>query len=113
MSTQKYKYWPFLMWLFPVLFFAYQFILRLWPSLMMHQIMQQFAIDATGFGLLAALYYYGYSGMQIPVAMMLDRFSARYVIFGGAVLCGVSMLIFSTTDNWYVACVSQIGRAHV
>jgi MFS family permease len=107
MFTQKHKYVPFLMWLFPVLFFAYQFILRLWPSLMMHQIMQQFAIDATGFGLLAALYYYGYSGMQIPVAMMLDRFSARYVVFGGAVLCGISMLIFSTTDNWYLACLSR------
>lgn len=107
MSTQKYKYLPFLMWLFPVLFFAYQFILRLWPSLMMHQIMQQFAIDATGFGLLAALYYYGYSWTQIPVAMLLDRFGARYVIFGGAVLCGLSMLIFSTTDNWYLACVSR------
>lgn len=107
MLTQKHKYMPFLMWLFPVLFFAYQFILRLWPSLMMHQIMQQFAIDATGFGLLAALYYYGYSWMQIPVAMMLDRFSPRYVVLGGAVLCGISMLIFSTTDNWYLACLSR------
>lgn len=107
MPTQKHTYWPFVMWLFPVLFFAYQFILRLWPSLMMHQIMQQFAIDATGFGVLAALYYYGYSGMQIPVAMMLDRFSARYVIFGGAVLCGISMFIFSTTDNWTLACISR------
>lgn len=107
MFTQKYKYVPYLMWLFPVLFFSYQFILRLWPSLMMHQIMEQFAIDATSFGFLAAFYYYGYSWMQIPVAMMLERFSARYVVFGGAVLCGVSMFIFSYTDNWYLACLSR------
>lgn len=107
MPTQKHKYWPFLMWLFPVLFFAYQFILRLWPSLMMQQIMQQFAIDATGFGFLAALYYYGYSWMQIPIAMMLDRFSARYIVFAGALLCGVSIFIFSMTDNWYLACLSR------
>lgn len=107
MFMQKRKYVPFLMWLFPLLFFTYQFILRLWPSLMMQQIMQQFAIDATGFGLLAALYYYGYSGMQIPIAMMLDRFSARYVVFGCAVLCGISMLVFSHTENWYLACLSR------
>lgn len=91
------------MWLFSVLFFAYQFILRLWPSLMM----QQFTIDATGFGLLASLYYYGYSGMQIPVAIMLDRFSARYVIFICTILCGISTLIFIYTSNWYLACLSR------
>ncbi len=107
MLTHKQKLLPLLMWLFPLLFFAYQFILRLWPSLMMQQIMQQFAIDASGFGLLAALYYYGYSWMQIPVAMMLDRFSARYVIFGCAVLCGLAVLIFTYTNNWYLACLSR------
>lgn len=107
MFMQKHRYFPFLMWLFPVLFFAYQFILRLWPSLMMNQIMQQFAIDATGFGMLASLYYYGYSGMQIPIAVLLDRFNARYVIFCGAILCGLSMFIFSTTGNWYFACLSR------
>ena len=81
MFTRKQNYWPLLMWLFPLSFFAYQFILRLWPGLMMHQIMEQFSIDASHFGLLAACYYYGYAGMQIPVAMLLERFSTRSVIF--------------------------------
>lgn len=107
MLSQKSRYVPFFMWLFPLSFFGYQFILRLWPSLMMHQIMQQFAIDASGFGLLAALYYYGYSWMQIPVAILLDRLSVRTVVFASAVLCGISMLIFSYTDNWYLACLSR------
>jgi MFS family permease len=107
MFTQKHKYLPFLMWLFPVLFFTYQIILRLWPGLMMQQIMHQFAIDASAFGLLTALYYYGYAWMQIPVAIMLDRFGARYVVFGCAVLCGISVLVFTYTDNWYLACLSR------
>ena len=107
MFAKKSKYLPFLMWTFPLLFFTYQFILRLWPGLMMQQIMDQFSIDASHFGLLAALYYYGYAGMQIPVAIMLDRFSARYVIFAFATICGVATLIFSYTDNWYLACLSR------
>lgn len=57
MLTPKSKYMPFVMWLFPLSFFAYQFILRLWPGLMMQQIMGQFSIDASHFGLLAAFYY--------------------------------------------------------
>jgi sugar phosphate permease len=107
MLTQKYKYLPFFMWFFPLIFFTYQFILRLWPSLMMNQIMQQFAVDASGFGLLASLYYYGYSSMQIPIAVMIDRFKARYIIFFCAVLCGIATLGFNYTNNWYLACLSR------
>ncbi len=107
MPYLKKEYLPYLMWLFPLLFFAYQFILRLWPGLMMQQIMAQFSIDASHFGLLAALYYYGYSGMQIPVAIMLDRFSARSVIFTFALLCGLATLLFTYTNNWYLACLSR------
>jgi len=69
MLTKKHKFLPFFMWLFPLLFFAYQFVLRLWPGLMMHQIMEQLSIDASHFGILAAFYYYGYAGMQIPTAI--------------------------------------------
>jgi predicted MFS family arabinose efflux permease len=107
MRTAQYKYLPFLMWLLPLSFFTYQFILRLWPGLMMHQIMEQFSIDATGFGLLAAFYYYGYSSMQIPVAILLDRFSVRYIICGFALLCGLATLLFTITDNFYLALLSR------
>ena len=107
MHTRQQKYLPFLMWLFPLLFFAYQFILRLWPGLMMHQIMEQLSIDASSFGLLAAFYYYGYAGMQIPVAMLLDRFGARCIIFISAVICGLSMLLSIYIDSFYLALLSR------
>lgn len=98
---------PLLMWLFPVSFFAYQFILRLWPGLMMHSIMEQFSIDASHFGLLAAFYYYGYAGMQIPVALLLERFQPRYVICSFAILCGLATLLFTYTSHFYLAVFSR------
>jgi predicted MFS family arabinose efflux permease len=107
MLTLRHKYLPFFMWLFPLLFFAYQFILRLWPGLMMNQIMDQFSIDASHFGMLAAFYYYGYSMMQIPVAILLDRFSARRIIFVFAVLCGLATLMFTYTSSFYLALLSR------
>jgi predicted MFS family arabinose efflux permease len=107
MLTLRNRYWPYVMWLFPVAFFAYQFILRLWPGLMMHQIMEQFSIDASHFGMLAAFYYYGYAGMQIPVAVLLDRFGARYVVFAFAVMCGLATLLFIYTDNFWLALASR------
>ncbi len=107
MLTKKNNYLPFVMWFFPLIFFAYQFILRLWPGLMMHQIMEQFSIDASQFGIIAACYYYGYSGMQIPVACLLERFSPKYIVFIFAALCGVATLFFTYSHGWYVACFSR------
>ena len=107
MLLPKNKYLPFFMWLFPLLFFAYQFILRLWPGLMMQTIMQQFSIDASNFGMLAAFYYYGYAGMQIPVAILLEKFGARYTVLVFAILCGTATLLFTYTSNWYLAILSR------
>lgn len=98
-----------LMWLLPLSFFTYQFILRLWPSLMMQDIMQQFAIDATAFGVLASCYYYGYASMQLPVAIMLDRYGARVVVGLCAICCGFATLSFTYTDNWYIALMSRFA----
>ena len=98
---------PYAMWVFPLAFFTYQFILRLWPSLMMQQIMLQFQIDATGFGLLASIYYYGYAGMQLPIAVLLDRYGARYVVCLCAITCGLATLLFTYTTNWHLALLSR------
>lgn len=103
MSTPKRSALSFVMWSLPLTFFAYQFILRLWPSLMMDEIMHQFAIDATAFGLLASVYYYGYAGMQIPIAIALERYSPRLIIFVCALICAIATAIFSFTSNWYLA----------
>lgn len=101
------RYLPFVMWIIPLLFFAYQFILRIWPGLMMQSIMEQFSISASQFGMIAAFYYYGYAGMQIPLALLLDRFSVRYIVFISASLCGLATLMFTFTDNFVLALISR------
>lgn len=107
MLKQQNNFLPFFMWFFPVLFFAYQFILRLWPGLMMQSIMRQFSIDASGFGLLAACYYYGYASMQIPIAILLQKFGTKKTIFSFTALCGLAMFLFSQTTNFYLALFSR------
>jgi MFS family permease len=98
---------PFIMWFIPLLFFTHQFMLRLWPGLTMEHILTHFAIDATLFGTLASSYYYGYAGMQIPVALLLDRYGARVIVCLSALLCGVATLTFTYTDSFYVALISR------
>ena len=107
MKHQKNPLMPFCMWLLPLSFFAYQFILRLWPSLMMQHIMTQLVIDCTAFGFLSSIYYWGYAGMQIPIAFALNRFETRYVVFSCALLCCIGTLLFSFTSHWYLALLSR------
>ncbi len=95
------------MWLVAVTFFAFQFVLRLFPGLVMTEIMTKFHIDATSFGVLSAAYYLGYAGMQVPIGILLDRFSARSVISLCALTCTLGSLSFVYSDSWTL---TLIGR---
>ncbi len=95
------------MWFVAVTFFAFQFVLRLFPGLVMTEIMTKFHIDATSFGVLSAAYYLGYAGMQIPIGILLDRFSARTVVSVCALTCTLGSLSFVYSDSWTL---TLIGR---
>jgi MFS family permease len=101
------KAFPFMMWALPVLFFSYMFALRIWPGMMINEILKQLQINTSKFGLINSAYYYGYGGMQIPVAILLDRWGPRRTITALVVLCGLSNLVFSCTSNWMVAALCR------
>lgn len=98
---------PWLMWGFTTLFFAYQFIMRLAPGLVMPELMQKFQVDATDYGLFASMYYFAYSGMQIPVALLLDRFGPRLVIAACVFACSLGTLLLVFTNYWGLALLSR------
>ena len=64
-------------WLTAALFFGYAWVLRVAPSVMVEELMRDFAVGAAVLGNLSAAYFYGYAGMQIPVGLLLDRFGPR------------------------------------
>jgi predicted MFS family arabinose efflux permease len=107
MSPLNSKTLPWRMWALPLAFFAYQFVLRLWPSLLMPQIMEQLSIDATAFGLLSAVYYFGYAGMQIPIAIFLDRYGPKVVVATCALVCGLATLLFTFSECWLIALLGR------
>lgn len=98
---------PILVWLFPILFFAYQFVLRLFPGLVMPDLMAFYQVNATDFGWLASVYYFGYAGMQIPIAILLDYYSPRWVIFGCVCLCSIGAFLMVTSTSWPIALLSR------
>lgn len=96
-----------MIWLIASIFYAYQYILRVMPSIMLHDIMQQFHIDATTFGQFSGVYYIGYSLMHLPVGIMLDRFGPRKIISACILLTvfGLTPLIFA--EHWVYPIVGR------
>ena len=49
------------------LYYSYEYLLRISPSVMEPALRSHFNLTASGFGFLSAFYYYAYIPLQIPV----------------------------------------------
>ena len=98
MSTSKSIAWS--IWILASLFYAFQYILRVMPNLMLADLMQQFHIDATIFGQFSGVYYLGYAFMHLPLGIMLDRFGPRKVMTGCILLSVIGILPIIFAEYW-------------
>lgn len=89
------------------LFYCYEYLLRIAPSVMCTELMQYYSLNATGFGNLFAVYYYIYTPMQIPVGLLLDRYGSRFLLTFACLICAIGTFVFSVSHILFLA---QIGR---
>jgi MFS family permease len=88
-------------WATGALFFFYAWILRVAPSVMIDELMRDFAVGAAAIGNLSAFYFYGYAGMQIPVGLLMDRFGPRRLMTVAAAGCAAGCVLFAlATSLW-------------
>lgn len=69
-----------LIWLTASLFFAYQFLLRVFPHVVNPQLMERFDTSAAGIAQFLGVYYIGYTLAHIPIAILLDRVGAKIIL---------------------------------
>ena len=106
MSTSRRVAW--FVWMIASIFYAYQYILRVMPNIMLDDITRQFHIDAAVFGQFSGIYYIGYSLMHLPIGIMLDRFGPRKIMTGCILLTVLGLLPIIFAENWIYPI---IGRA--
>lgn len=90
------------------LFYLYEFILQVSPSVMTHELMQDLGINAAKLGVVAAFYYYAYTLMQFPAGLLYDRFGPRRLITIAVLICAVGALLFSVTHSVALASVGRM-----
>lgn len=90
-----------------MLYYCYNYFLRVSPSVMQNELMESFHMSAYQFGNLAAFYYYAYTPMQIPAGMLYDKFGARFVLFFACLTAVVGLGVFITADSFAFAALGR------
>ncbi len=95
-------------WIIASLFYAYQYILRVMPNIMLDNFIQQFHIDTAVFGQFSGIYYLGYSLMHLPIGIMLDRFGPRRVMAGCILLTVIGLLPIIFAERWVYPMIGRL-----
>lgn len=98
---------PWLICALGALFYSYEYILRITPSVMEMPLREHFGLSATGFGLFSAFYYYAYVPMQLPVGMLMDRFGPRRLL---TLACTLSVLGMWFLGSTHLVSIATSGR---
>lgn len=89
------------------IYYSYEYLLRISPSVMEPALRAHFDLTATGFGDLSAIYFYAYVPMQVPVGVLLDRYGPRILITLACLVCVLGTFIFASTSIFWVALVGR------
>jgi MFS family permease len=104
LSLRRWRWFAFLT---ICIFYSYEFFLRISPSMLVDQLLVQFHTTALGIAGFATSYFLGYLIMQIPAGLIYDRYSFRWVTAFGLFLCVFGTLIFTMTDQLFIAFVGR------
>ena len=94
-------------WLFAALSFGYAFFHRVAPSVMVSDLMAEFAISGAVLGTLSALYFYPYVLMQVPLGALIDRLGVRALLSTALLIGGIGSVLFALAQSIEMA---YLGR---
>lgn len=106
-KVQTLQWAAFLMCILAAIFYCYEYILRIAPSVMRLELMKTYGLSNAGVGILAAWYYWAYVPLQIPVGLVMDRWGPRKILTLACLLCALGTYFFAAAKLLIIA---QIGR---
>ncbi|MCW8443931.1 MFS transporter [Fluoribacter gormanii] len=99
---------PWMVWGLGCLFYFYECLLQVSPSVMSNELMRDFSVTSQTLGILSGIYFYSYAVMQLPGGVLMDYFGPQRLLTLATVVCAVSTIAFGMTDNFFMACVARL-----
>lgn len=88
-------------------FYCYEYLLRVAPSVMNAELMAHYQINDFQLGSLTAYYYYIYAPMQLPVGLLVDRYGPKRLMVFACLCCAVGAYLFVCSHSLLIA---KLGR---
>lgn len=90
------------------LFYCYEYLLRVSPSVMTQELMRFYHLTGAQFGNLSgSFYYYSYVVMQVLVGLLMDRYGPKKLLTLACMMCAVGAYLFGCSEHITVA---MLGR---
>lgn len=90
------------------LFYSYEYLLRMSPSVMAENLMRFYHLTGAQFGYLSgSYYYYSYVAMQILVGVLMDKFGPRRLLTFACFLCALGAYLFGCSDHIIFAIIGR------
>lgn len=90
------------------MFYSYEYLLRMSPSVMAENLMRFYHLTGAQFGYLSgSYYYYSYVAMQILVGVLMDRFGPRRLLAFACFLCAIGAYLFACSDHIIFAIIGR------
>lgn len=99
--------YPWIVWVLLASFFYYKYLIQVSPSVMSSELMSAYSLSGAGLGHLAACFFYAYLLMQIPVGILLDKWSPRKLTSLAAFVCAGSTFLFANANSLLTAGISR------
>ncbi|EDL65668.1 Major facilitator superfamily MFS_1 [Bacillus sp. SG-1] len=78
------------------------------PGLITDQLMSDFGVTASTIGLVASIQFFVYTGLQIPMGVMADRYGPNVLLIAGTALTGMGTIIYSLGTHEFVLFFARI-----
>lgn len=106
-KTAFHRYLPWIIFGVGAIFYCYEYLLRIAPSIMTSELMSTFHLNAGQYGNLIAFYYYAYTPMQLLVGLLMDRYGPRHLLMFACISCLIGAFIFSHSHVFWLAASSR------
>jgi len=107
-SPQKKLGFAWLIWGLAAAFYFFDYMARVTPSVMHRYLQLDFGMNEAQFGILTASFYVPYVLMQIPVGLMVDRVSIRWLLTLMSLLTAFGCCVFGLADSLGMASVGRM-----
>jgi MFS family permease len=95
-------------WCILSLFFAYQYFMRVGPSILMNELRTTFNLSAVQFALIPAAFAYVYGALQIPFGLLLDQFGIKKIAIFSILSCSIGTVLFYSAHSIQVIYFARV-----